>query len=47
MRKNETFGPFESKAEAQAELLFFLRENGYIASVQCFESLKEALAGRI
>ncbi len=46
LRENETFGPFESKAEAQVELLFYLRENGFISSIKSFESLEDALARR-
>ncbi len=41
LRENETIGPFESKEEAQIELLFVLRENGFITSTECFESIME------
>ena len=44
LRGNQVIGPFSSKAEAQSELLFYLRENGFISSVESMDSLEEVLA---
>jgi len=44
LRNGETAGPFDTKADAEIELLFFLRDNHLVSETSTFCALENELA---
>lgn len=43
-RNYQNHGPFDTRSDAETELLFFMRAKGYISATDSFGSLEEAIA---